>query len=693
MPAMPELLFELGCEELPASSVRRAYVQLADEVCRRLDEAGLGHGQAVSLGTPRRLILSVPDVVERQPDSVKEIKGPALKAAFDSEGNPTKALEGFCNSQGVSPAKVERRDEYVWVTKKVEGKPAIDVLAEVLPAAVRALVFDKTMRWGSAKMRFARPIRWLLASYGGKLVPFDIEGVKSGLESRGHRFESPKAFKATDLASLLKGLRKNRVEPDPAEREKMIREGAHRVSHGAPDMPDHLVEENVFLTEWPEALLGDFPEEFMSLPEPVLVTAMAKHERFFPVRDSHGALTNRFVSIRNGGREDAVKRGNQWVLSARFNDAKFFFDEDATRTMADFLERTRRMTFAEGLGSIRQRAHRLSVLAMRVAEATGAGPKEAELAEKAGLYAKADLSSGLVSELASLQGIVGAEYAAREKFEPAVCHALATQYDLAKAASGDDTKTAVRLMVADQLDKLAGYLGLGQGPSGSSDPYGLRRAATVLIEASGHLTLPAGGYIALFEEALAQYSAQGFALDEDKAKTLLGDLFAGRYEALHPDARHDVLDAALLERRATDVLDPARFRLRLKLASGAAYDTEFLQTATRPINIVSAAVKKGIPVPRDARPEDVDSTRLDSDAGAALLVAAHEAKKATEGKADTAAIFVALKKLEGPINRFFTDTMVMVDDHSVRDERLKLLSVVSNLLFQAGDLSKIVIEG
>lgn len=690
---MPELLFELGCEELPASSVRRAYTQLAQEVATRLDEAGLTHGQATAMGTPRRLIMSVPDVSDRQPDSVKEVKGPAIKAAFDAEGNPTKALEGFCNSQGVATNKVERRDDYVWVTKKVEGRPSIEVLADLLPAAVRALTFDKTMRWGSAKMRFARPVRWLLASYGGKLVPFEIEGVKSGLESRGHRFESPKSFKATDLASLLKGLRKNRVEPDPAEREKMIREGAHRVSHGAPDMPDHLVEENVFLTEWPEALLGDFPEEFMRLPEPVLVTAMAKHERFFPVRDAHGALTNRFVSIRNGGREDVVKRGNQWVLSARFNDARFFYNEDASRTMADFLERTSRMTFAEGLGSIRQRAHRLSVLAKRVAESTGANPKDAELAEKAGLYAKADLSSGLVSELASLQGIVGSEYAAREGFEPAVCHALASQYDLTRAATGEHAKTAVRLIVADQLDKLAGYLGLGQGPSGSSDPYGLRRAATLLIESSEHLALPAGGYGAMFDEALAQYAAQGVSLDSEKAKTLLGELFAGRYEALHPDARHDVLDAALLERRASDVLDPARFRLRLKLASGAAFDTEFLQTATRPINIVSAAVKKGIAVPRDARPEDVDSTRLDSEAGAALLVAAHEAKKATDGKADTAAIFVALKKLEGPINRFFTDTMVMVDDHAVRDERLKLLAVVSNLLFQAGDLSKIVIEG
>ena len=690
---MPELLFELGCEELPASSVRRAYTQLGQEVVGRLEGAGLSHGSATVMGTPRRLILAVADVSDHQPDSVKEQRGPAVSAAFDSAGKPTKALEGFCKGQGVTPAQVERRDDYVWVTKKVAGRPTPELLAEILPAAVRALDFDKTMRWGQSRMRFARPIRWLLAAYGGRLVPFEFEGVKSGLESRGHRFEAPGTFKATDLANLLKGLRKRRVEPDPDEREKMIRDGAHRVAVGAPDMPDQLVEENVFLTEWPEALLGDFPEEYMRLPEPVLVTAMAKHERFFPVRDAHGALTNRFVSVRNGGREDVVKRGNQWVLSARFNDARFFYQDDAGHKMADFLERTSRMTFAESLGTVRQRAHRIATLSGKVAAATGANSRETELAAKAGMYAKADLSTGLVSELASLQGIVGAEYATREGFEPEVCEAIAVQYDLVRALASPHKHTALRVIVADQLDKLAGYLGIGQAPSGSSDPYGLRRCATLLIESAEHLALPSGGYLGLFDEALALYKSEGVAIDADKAKTLLGELFAGRYEVMNPDARHDVLEAALLAKRAEDVLDPARFKLRLKLASGAMYDTEFLQTATRPINIVAAAVGKGIPVPRNARPEDVDQTKLDSAAGAALLLAAHAAKKATDGKTDTAALYVALKKLEGPINAFFTDTMVMVEDTAVRDERLKLLSAVSNLLFQAGDLSKIVIEG
>jgi glycyl-tRNA synthetase beta chain len=349
------------------------------------------------------------------------------------------------------------------------------------------------------------------------------------------------------------------------------------------------------------------------------------------------------------------------------------------------------MAFAEKLGTVRQRAHRLSVLSRKVAELSGAKPKDCELAEKAGLYAKADLSTGLVSELASLQGIVGGEYAAREGFEPEVVAAIKSQYDIKEAKKSG--ATALQLVAADQLDKLAGYLGTNQAPSGSSDPYGLRRAATLLIDAAEDLTLPSGGYVPMFEAALDGYGDQGIELDRAAARASLGDIFASRYESLYADASHDVLDAALLDRSAEALLDPARFRLRLKLASGAALDTDFVQTATRPINIVTAAIKKGIDVPRSASPEDVDSTRLDSEAGTALLVAAHEAKKATTGTNDTAAVFVALKKLEKPINDFFEATMVMVDDTTVRNERLKLLSVVSNLLYQAGDLSKIVIEG
>ncbi|MCH8978710.1 MAG: glycine--tRNA ligase subunit beta [Armatimonadetes bacterium] len=695
---MPDLLFELGCEELPAASVRSAYTQLEKEIVSRLAEARAAHSASLSMGTPRRLIVQVRGLEAGQPDSQAEQRGPSIKAAFDDDGRPTKALEGFCRGQGVETGDVERRGEHVWVTKTVKGRPTSELLAEMLPASVRALSFDKTMRWGSSKMRFARPIRWLLAAFDGKPINFDIEGVQSGLQSYGHRFRCPDAFQATSFDELAERLRERQVEPDPDEREKRIREGAAAASSGHPELDDRLVEENVFLTEWPEALEGTFPEEYMALPEPVLITAMAKHERFFPVRDSQGRITNKFVSIRNGGQEDAVRNGNQWVLSARFNDAKFFCDEDARRTMDGFLSRTERMSFADRLGNVRQRADRLSRLSEVVAEATGAEGPEAEMAAKAGLYAKADLSTGLVSELPSLQGVIGGEYARREGFEGAVCHAITTQYDPSKNtdASTVESRTGLRLLVADQLDKLAGYLGTGQAPSGSSDPFALRRAATMLIDASLKWDQPFGGYRALFGVSLRLYREQGIELDSKLAHRHLAELFAGRFESMNADTAHDLVEAALLNRGPEAVLDPRRFKLRLEAMIAAAEDTGFVQTATRPINIVAAALKKGIEIPDSPEPAVVDAGELDSPDGAALLKAATAASDATEAAfaaEDSSALLQGLRELSGPIDAFFDSTMVMVDDEAVRDERLKLLRLVSNLLLLAGDFSKIVIEG
>ncbi len=690
---MPDLLLELGCEELPAFEVRRAADQLLAGVLSRLDESGLAHGAGSTMATPRRLIVHVADVAARQPDSVKEQRGPSASAAFDSSGAPSGALLGFCKGQGVDPSSVVSRDDYVWVTKNVVGLAAREVLAEVLPLSIRALTFDKTMRWGSGKMRFARPIRWILASFDDAIVPFDIEGVSSGLLSRGHRFLAPASFEAKNFGSLVQGLRKRWVEPDAGAREKRIREGAGKVAIGKPILSDQLVEENVYLTEWPEAMLGDFPDLYLSLPEPVLVAAMAKHEKFFPVRNEAGALTNKFVSIRNGGEPSAVLRGNQWVLNARFNDAKFFFDDDTKRSMDDFLARTERMSFAEGLGSIRQRADRLSQLAHEVALSAGSPEATADLAKKAGLYAKADLSSGLVSEMASLQGIVGAEYAAREKFEESVCEAIRFQYDPHKALHGKHNAVSLAIIVADQLDKLAGYLGLGRVPSGSSDPFGLRRAATVLVDCSRSGYQPSGGFSDLLKGAVGLYQKQGIALDGGLAEASLADLFAGRYESMNPDAEHDVLQAALLDRSAGATLDPVSFGVRLKVASGASLDHGFVQAATRPINIVAAARKKGINIPVVADIDSLDASALDSEEGSNLLKAAREAAIATKGATDPAAIFVALKRLEKPINAFFEGSMVMVEDEKVRDARLSMLSAVATVLEAAGDMSKIVIDG
>lgn len=694
---MPELLFELGCEELPATFVRRAYEQLTREIAERLDEAGVHHGEPIAMGTPRRLIVSIPDVAPQQPDRETAQRGPALKAAFDAGGQPTPALTGFCRGQGIEPSQVRVDGDYVWADRVVSGRPTLELLADILPDAVRALTFDKSMRWGSGRLRFARPIRWMLAAFDGRLVDFEIESVRSGLLSRGHRFNHPEPFEAKSLSALLAGLREREVEPDAGVRESRIVEGAKRLSGGRADLSRALIEENVFLTEWPNALMGHFREDFLTLPEPVLVMAMAKHERMFPVRDEQGRITNAFVWIRNSGDEDVVREGNAWVLNARFNDAKFFFDEDSKVTMEEFLERTSRIVYQEKLGTVRQRAERLATLADSIARHTGASDEEREYAQQAALYCKADLSSGLVSELPALQGIIGGEYARREGFPEPVCLAIAAHYDLDPKAdpSAVATKTAVRVLMADQLDKLAGYLGLGLSPSGSSDPYGLRRAATLLIEAAWAWPEPLPTYLDAFETALDRFERQGIALDHQAALRHVGSLFESRYEALFDGARHDHIAAAILP-SVGQLLLPRMVRLRLRAVELAASDIEFVRTATRPLNIVAAAEKNGIDFVREQPLDQLDVASLQSLEGEALAAKLHEVRQglsAAVRSEHAEALIAGLRQLEAPINLFFDKTMVMVDDEKVRSARLTLLEACRHEILLAGDFSKIVIEG
>lgn len=697
---MAALLVELGCEELPASEVRRAYTYLRAELVKGCLEAGLiTEVQTEAVGTPRRLIVRIEGLRDRQEDSVKEQRGPALKAAYSEGGEITPALLGFCRSIGVSPEDLRQDEAYVWARVSVVGRSAVEILAELIPKAIRGLTFDKTMRWGASRSRFARPIRWLVALLGDVVVPFEIEGVVSGRTSRGHRFYSASSFEVESADGFVEALRARRVEADPERRRQMILSGIKKaVSKGEAELREELVDENVFLTEWPDAVEGEFGKEYLNLPGPVLVTAMAKHEKMFPVRDAKGRLLNRFVFVRNAGEPGTVRKGAEWVLNARFNDAKFFFDEDKKSTLDGFLEKTSAILFAEKLGTIRQRADRLAALAEAIATETGADKDEQILARTAGLYAKADLSTGLVSELASLQGVIGGEYARREGMLDEVCTAIASQYDLSKHTriASPSARTAVRLVVADQLDKLAGYLGLGLAPTGSSDPYGLRRAATLLIEAAWQWPNPMPPYSALIGLALAQYEGQGVVLDGKAAKASLIEIFASRYEALMADVRYDIRDAAMLVQFEEEVTRPQGVRFRASLLKELGDDLDLIQTATRPLNIVEHARKKSLSF-EEAEPLDkLDLSALDSVDAASLftvLKAQEELVKSASVVGDKRAVLKAVQNLAEPIKKFFDSTMVMAEEEDVRTARLSLMQAASLQLFAAGDFSKLVIEG
>lgn len=705
---MPELLLELGCEELPATFVRKAAADLHEGVCSRLRERGIafkpGEGP---FGTPRRLIVHLIEVAEEQPGTTEEKRGPSEQAAFDANGNPLGPLLGFCKGLGVAPDSVTRRDGYVWAEKSTPGRPTIEVLSEILPEAIASMSFEKSMRWGSGRMRFARPIRWILAGFGGNLIPFDVQGLASGLESRGHRFLAPESFRANTFDALIVELRNRFVEPDAAIREKRIRDGASSAASGKPDLPEALVDENVYLTEWPEAHEGTFKTEYLELPQPVLVTAMAKHQRFFPVRDGEGKLANRFIAVRGGGEADSVRQGNEWVLNARFNDARFFFEEDKRLSLEDFLEKTSGIVFQEKLGTVRARAGRLSALAAAVASATPVESQDAletEWAARAGLFAKADLSTGLVSELASLQGVVGGEYARREGFPDAVCWAIASHYDLDKnpeiACSG--ARTGVRLTVADQIDKLAGYLGLGLAPSGSSDPFGLRRAALVLIEAALRWPARFGGYAELLRRSAETYAEQGVALKDDPVAAT-AHLMAGRYGLVLEGYRHDVLEAAILLEPAYQLdavenaaLDPQGVRFRAACLQELCTDLPLVQTATRPINIVADAARKGRAFDRQSPLSGIDEGALDSATGSALrthlLGISGEAKAAAE-TGDRDALCALLRGLQEPVHAFFEATMINAEDETARTARLNLANAACAVFALAGDFAKLAQEG
>lgn len=690
---MPEFVLEVGCEELPASFVRKAYGELEGAVVQRLQDQQIPFGDHESLGTPRRLIVRIADVAERQPDITKDMRGPSTKAAFEADGSPSKALQGFCRGQGVDPANVRVEGEYVWVTKTTEGRSTREVFAEILPEAIRSITFDKAMRWGSNRMRFARPIRWIYCTLGGEIVSFSVEDVTSSNESRGHRFNHPEAFAASGFAELVAGLRERQVEPDAAKREALIRAQATERATGTPLMTDALVDENVFLTEWPTAIQGTFREEYLELPGPVLITAMAKHEKFFPIREAD-KITNRFISIRNGGVDDVVRNGNEWVLNARFNDARFFFEEDKKRSLDEFLQKTEGIVFADKLGTVRERAERLSTLCARLARDAGLSENEIQQAAQAGRYAKADLSTGLVSELPALQGLIGAEYAARAGLPAEVCAAIASQYDLSKCGAMDSpaTRIAACLIAADQLDKLAGYLGVGLTPSGSSDPYGLRRAATLLVETA--LRWPSRLFYS--NDTLKLATSLYGDLPEKNLHATLWEICRSRYEYIFEGARHDILEAATAAEMFPGIdskgIDPQKVRFRIEVLKKLADDVPFVQTATRPLNIIAAAFKKGEEYDFNGRFDE----KMLSDSGAELAALVKSLESSISAAADSMnvdGLIQELRKLDGPINGFFDSTMVMDSDPLVRHANLSLMQAISMLLVEAGDFSKIVIPG
>ncbi|MDW8051184.1 MAG: glycine--tRNA ligase subunit beta [Armatimonadota bacterium] len=697
------LLLEIGCEEIPAAFMRDALQQLNEKLEALLNEQRLEHGAIRTLGTPRRLIALVEAVATHQTPQERMVRGPAKRACFDAQGNPTPALLGFARAHGIDPTAVEFMEtpqgEYAFVRQYDPGLPAVQALAASLPEMITSMTFPKMLRWGHRKMRFARPIRWIVALLGQEIIPFELEGIRSGNQSRGHRFQAPEPFTVQSPETFLEQLRAAGVIADPEERARMITDGAHRLAAtlGAKPLLDNaLLEELVYLVEHPYLLLGSFSEAFLRLPAPVLISAMKKHEKFIPLVDADGALLPHFVSVYNNGDPDKVREGNEWVLAARFNDAAFFYEEDRKQPLEAFVPALGQILYQQKLGTLLDKTHRLMHLAEQLSRALDWSSHQAKMLQRAAYLCKADLATQMVMEFPDLQGTIGAEYARLSGEDEAVAVAIAEHYEPRHAGDPPPQSALGRaLAVLDRIDTLVGYVGLGYLPKGSSDPFGLRRAAAGVVE----ILQDEPDYPTLAE--LVQHAYDRYREQHAPLKPLMAvqadlrTLFYSRIEALLEErgVRYDLVRAALGAGWDDSVYGFVQRGLLLQRHANSPEFLPLVRTATRPANILAAAEKQGIKAV--ATLEQVDPLLFEHPSEQALYTAVQNANPRFEAlcyKHEYEAIYRELHALIEPINALFDGVMVMTDDVARRQNRLNLLACANRLFLALADFTQVVQE-
>ncbi len=678
-------LFEIGTEELPPADLEAALRQLRERVPAWLDDLRLAHGAVQVMGTPRRLVVYVEDLAPRQPDRELVVKGPPANRAFDADGNPTRAAEGFARSKGVTVADLEVREmdggRYVVAVVREEGRPAVEVLAEALPNWIAALRFDKSMRWNASNVAFSRPIRWLLALLGEAVIPFTYAGLTSGRTTRGLRFFEPEAIAVDDPAAYFRALEAQGIVLDGQARRERIREQvaalAAEVDGRVPDDPG-LLAEVTHLVEAPTALRGSFDESHLALPREVLISVMKKHQRYFPVVDANGDLLPYFITVRNGDSQglDRVREGNEHVIRARFADAAFFVNEDRKKKLEDFLPRLATLTFQAKLGSMLDKSRRVRALVDDLAAMLPLEEDDLRVARRAAELCKADLATEMVVEMTSLQGVMGRYYALHSGEDPAVAEAIFEHY-LPRFAGDAVPKSKAGLLVglADRLDSLAGLFAAGLAPTGTKDPFAQRRAALGLV---GNLIawdvdfdLRAG-----LRAAARQLPIPAEEATLDACLTFIVDRL--RHLLLDQGHRYDVVDAVL----AVQGHNPAA-AARAVGALGRWVTREDWET-------ILPAYARCVRITRDQTTRyDVDPALFTEEAERALWEALQEAEAAGRAPGSVDDFFAAFLPLIPPINRFFEDVLVMAEDESLRYNRLGLLQRIAALADGVADFSRL----
>lgn len=681
------LLLEIGTEEVPAHVMPGILSQLKENAAKTFDELRIEYKNIKTLGTPRRSALLVEGLAEQQADLSKENRGPAVNIAFDADGNPTKAAQGFARGQGVKPEELVTKDGYVYAMVHEKGGQTVDLLGETLKGLVDGLNFPNNMHWADLDYKFIRPLRWLVALYGQDVIDFEVANVKSGRTSRGHRFLSEGDFEIANAEDYVEACRKASIIVDQNERCEMIRQQIAEVAAangGQAEVNEDLLEEVLYLVEYPTALCGKFDEKYLALPAEAVITPMRDHQRYFPVLKD-GQLLPLFITIRNGGKEhlETVQHGNERVLRARLEDAQFFFDEDRKKTLEQHGEKLKTVVFQDGLGTIYDKALRLEVLAGYIADAIGANELDKKDAVRAAKLAKADLVTGMVTEFTELQGVMGREYALLDGETKAVAQAIDEHYMPRFAGDSQPASVAGRIVsLADKIDTIVGTFSRGLIPTGSQDPFALRRQAlgivNMLKEAQYHISL--SQLVAKAMELLKIADAG----QQAKLQNDVADFMKLRLKNVLADAgiRYDVVDAVFVT-----VDDIYGVFLRANAVNEAVkQDMEkTIQAFVRTGNIARKAEEVQAAVEADLLAEQVEK-----DLCKAYEAAAAKVEKEIAAQ-DYAGAIATLSQLAAPIDAFFDGVMVMDKDEKIKNNRLGLLKLVDNLVCQVADFSKIVL--
>ena len=677
-----DLLFEIGAEEIPAGFMPNILGQLKQLAETKLNDAHLPFESIETYGTPRRLALIVKGIADASAEISERHKGPSASIAYDADGNATKAAIGFARGKGLDVANLVVEDGYIYAKTKTAGVPAKDIVTDMLPQLITGLNFPKSMHWGNLDAKFVRPVRWLVALLDEEVIPVEFATVKSGNVTRGHRFLGADEITIKNAASYVDTLKENFVMVDQDARRELISKQLHDMAaskNASIVWDDDLLEEINYLVEWPTALCGGFEESYLALPDAAIITPMKDHQRYFPLVDQDGKLLPMFLTVRNGSDYsiEVVQAGNERVLRARLDDAKFFFNEDRKKPLIDRQDGLTKIVFQEGLGNLADKTDRLLTLGRVFSEECELHEDARVVLERATELAKTDLTTGMVTEFTELQGVMGKEYALLDGESPEVAEAIFEQY-LPRFA-GDvlpQTEAGKVLSIIDKVDNIVATFSRGLIPTGSQDPYALRR------QTIGILNILLGSEWNISLRPIFKASMELLNVAADKQEELLNqveEFFTLRLKNIFLDREvpHHVIDL-LLSNNELSVAD-AEGLVNALLANRIDENVELVQAYTRMYNLV-----------KDVEYTGVNSDLLKEDAEKALFEAASKASEASLAAweaGDYAAVVAVPATLVPTINQFFEDVMVMDKDEAIKANRLQLVRLAYSVMSIIGDIS------